>query len=204
MPVHLFHLYQRKRIINININAIAAGLLAMFPAGLIVLYAEGHLSPEPHWPFPLIAIGADVIFDVIIYFALHWIANHWRPTKGRNNRERKALEARPPPFFRDVILIQIERAVLSPLFYIISGGIMHFLQILGNRPSVAFLIAFPCGLVVTRVVHTLWGLRTGSFRDHDERGDTGSDADNSDSQTACPRPLRIQPRTEIPSRACVA
>jgi hypothetical protein len=169
MPIRLFHLYQRKRVININVNAVIAGLLGMVPAGLVVLYAESILPPEPHWPFPVIAIVADVVFDVVIYFALHWFANHWRPGTGRSERDRKALEAKPPPFFRDAILVQIERAILSPLFYVVSGGIMHFLQIQGMRPSSAFLIAFPCGLVCTRLAHTLWGLKSGSFHDHDVR-----------------------------------
>jgi hypothetical protein len=169
MPIRLFHLYQRKRVININVNAVAAGLLAMLPAGGVVWYAERILPAEPHWPFPLIAIGSDVVFDVVIYFALHWVANHWRPSKSRDERAQKALEAKAPPFLRDAVLVQIERAVLSPLFYVIAGGLMHFLQVQGLRPSTAFLVAFPFGLVATRIVHTVWGLKSGSFKDHDQR-----------------------------------
>ena len=120
-----------------------------------------------------------MLFDVTLYYMLHWVANHWRPVRGRTDAERRALEAKPAPFIKDATVVQIERALLSPLYYIIAGGLMHGLQVWWKLgPSVAFAIAFPCGLLVTRVLHTLWGLKTGRFRDHHEMPHNQNTADD--------------------------
>ena len=169
MPHRLFRLYQRKRIVNINANVVAAGLLALIPTAIVVHLAELRWPEAPGWAFPVLAVGADIFWDVTLYFGLHWLANHWRPFRGRTEAERKALEAKPPPFMKDATLIQFERAILSPLYYLTAAGLMKLLQLGDVRPGLAVLIAFPAGLILTRVLHTVWGLRSGSFLDHEER-----------------------------------
>jgi len=169
MPHRLFHLYQRKRIININANIVAAGLAALLPTALVVHIVEIQWRETPQWAFPIIAVGADIFFDVMIFFGLHWIANHWRPFRGKTDAERMALAARPPPFMIDAAMLQVERAIFSPLYYITAAGLMKLLQTWGLGAGVAVLIAFPTGMLVSRVAHTIWGMRMGRFLDHDER-----------------------------------
>jgi hypothetical protein len=169
MPQRLFHLYQRKRIININANIVAAGLAALLPTALVVHLVEVQWPAAPQWAFPFIAVGADIVFDVMIFFGLHWIANHWRPFRGKTDAERIALTAKPPPFMIDAAMLQVERAIFSPLYYLTAAGLMKLLQVWGLGAGVAVLIAFPTGMLVSRVAHTIWGLRMGRFLDHDER-----------------------------------
>lgn len=176
-PARIFRYYQRKRIVNINANIIAAGLLALIPTTGIVWLAKlwipetGSVGPLPHSAiFTAISLASDIIFDVVIYYLLHWVANHWRPLTGRTEVETHELSAKPPPFMRDASLIQFERALLSPVYYLIAVGLMQYLQDgQGMRAGFAVLIAYPAGLVVTRVLHTIWGLRSGTFLSNAER-----------------------------------
>lgn len=171
-PMHrrLFHYYQRKRIININANIIAAGLLALIPTTGIVWLAKLFIDEDRSKTFTAISLVSDIVFDVIIYYALHWVANHWRPLRAGTERESRELSAAPPPFMRDASLIQFERALLSPLYYLTAVGLMQYLQDVQDvRPGFAVLIAYPAGLSVTRIVHTLWGLRSGTFLSSAER-----------------------------------
>lgn len=160
MPHRLFELYQRKRIININANILAAGLLAVILAKYPVVFVGRLIGEEHKFLITLAAGGIDIVFDVILYYALHWVANHWTPPW---KRDRTTTPGRR--FFRDASLIQFERAILSPLYYTIAMGSMYALQHRGWSHGWAFFTAFACGLLVTRVVHTVWGLRTGRFLD---------------------------------------
>lgn len=177
MPGRLFRLYQRKRVININVNIAAAGLAAI-AFGSAVLWLVERAFPEwPTYAFTAVAFFADVIADVAMYFALHWAANHWRPVKGRTEKEQRALEANPPPFWKDASLVQFERAMLSPIFYLLSVGGMELLQQkAGWAPWLAMATGFSSGLLVTRILHTVWGLRTGRFRDHVDQPARGGDS----------------------------
>lgn len=197
MPRRLFRYYQRKRIVNINVNVIAAGLLALLPTTALVWAAKlwipesGGLS-LPGWlwtdtgaapasgaqwvwipssaVFTGLSIASDIFFDVAIYYMLHWVANHWRPLTGHTEVETHELSAKPPPFMRDASLIQFERALLSPIYYLTAGGLMQYLQDgHGVRAGFAVLVAFPSGLIVTRLLHTLWGLRSGTFLSNADR-----------------------------------
>ncbi len=165
MPRRLFHLYQRSRIFNINFNVVAAGLLAILIAKMPVAYVSDWIGHEHKLWITLAAAAIDMVVDVLIYYGLHWLANHWRPPS-RRPKIRKSNRA----FFKDATLIQFERAILSPLYYIVAGGLMYILQHQGIKPSWAFVWAFASGIFVTRIVHTIWGLRTGRFRNdsHDD------------------------------------
>lgn len=169
MPGRLFRLYQRKRIININVNITAAGLLAIaIGAGFVWIFKRAFPG-LPTYAYTGTGLAADIVVDVTLYFALHYAANHWRPSKGKTDKEKRALEAKPPPFWKDASLVQFERALLSPLFYGLSAGGMEALQRLaGWHASAAMLVGFSSALLVTRVLHTAWGLRSGRFRDHFE------------------------------------
>ncbi|MEM9064208.1 MAG: hypothetical protein AAGB51_01825 [Planctomycetota bacterium] len=170
MPKRLFRLYQRKRIININVNIATAGLTAIAIGAGVVWIFKKAFPGLPTYAYTTTGLIADVIIDVGLYFALHWAANHWRPVKGRTEKEKRALEADPPPFWKDATLVQFERAILSPIFYLLSAGGMETLQrALGWHASLAMIVGFSSALVITRVIHTIWGLRSGRFRDHHEQ-----------------------------------
>ena len=102
-----------------------------------------------------------MVVYVLLYYALHWLANHWSPPWKRSHRTGPKRS-----FFRDASLIQFERAILSPIYYLIAMGLMWYLhQIHKIDPGWAFFFAFALGLLVTRVIHTIWGLKSGRFVD---------------------------------------
>lgn len=167
MPGRLFRLYQRKRVININANVVVAGLgSTAIVVGLIWVLKLVFGTNWPTWGYTAFSLGADIVLDVALFTGLHWVANHWRPLGGRNKREALQLGAAAPPHLEDTAKVQIERAVLSPLYYLIAVAGTECLQRLGVHPAWAVSIAYPAGLLVTRTLHTIWGLRTGTFDDH--------------------------------------
>jgi len=167
MPDRLFRLYQRRRVININTNVVLAGLVStVLVTGLIWVLKLVFETEWPTWGYTAFSVGADLALDVTIFAGLHWIANQWRPSRGVNAREQFELGAAAPPHLEDTARVQLERAVLSPLYYIIAAAGTEGLQRVGMHPAWAVLIAYPIGLTVTRTLHTIWGLKTGSFEDH--------------------------------------
>lgn len=167
MPDRLFRLYQRKRVININANVIAAGLgSTAIVVVLIWILKIGFGTRWPSWGYTLFSFGADVVLDVAIFTGLHWIANHWRPLKPRTKREKLQLAATAPPHLEDTAKVQLERAILSPLYYLLAVAGTEGLQRAGLHPAWAVAVAYPVGLLVTRTIHTVWGLKSGTFHDN--------------------------------------
>ncbi|MEM1186199.1 MAG: hypothetical protein AAGI53_14505 [Planctomycetota bacterium] len=170
MPHRLFRLYQRKRVININANVIAAGLgSTAIVAGLLALLKYAFGTAWPTWGYTVFSLAADIVLDVAIFSGLHWLANHWRPFQGLDHKEKLELGAAAPPHLEDTAQVQLERAVLSPLYYVIAVIGTELLQRWGLRPYWAVSIAYPLGLLVTRTIHTWWGLKSGTFHDHHVR-----------------------------------
>ncbi|MCL4220511.1 MAG: hypothetical protein KJZ65_03990 [Phycisphaerales bacterium] len=163
MPERVFRLYQRHKLININVNIAAAGLLAILVAKYPVHLADRFIDETLGLGHPLIksiaAAVIDGVADVVIYYVLHWLANHWRPF-GRMHDSDKPDDDRL--FLRNATLVQFERLALSPIFYGVSIGLMwavqHFTDI---RTSWAFVIAFATGIIVTRILHSIYMVRTG-------------------------------------------
>ena len=167
MPDRLFRLYQRRRVININANVVAAGLLSTALVAVLLWVLKRVLKTEwMSWGYTAFSVGADIILDVAIFVALHWIANHWRPLKARSNREQTELSAVPPHVVKDTAQLQLERTALGPLYYLIAAAGTEALQRLGLSAYWSVLIAYPLGLLVTRTIHTVWGFRSGTFHDH--------------------------------------
>jgi hypothetical protein len=146
----LARLYAR-RIVNVNVNIIAAGLLALIPLTLTVHVATHHFGLTSKLGIAALSLVADVVFDVVIYYALHWLANH-SPTL-RSSRIEKANE---PSFFRDASLIQFERALLSPILYAVAIGLQQFLLHEGHAPTTSTAIGFIVGMATSRTLHTSW------------------------------------------------
>ncbi len=156
----LWRLYQR-RIINVNINIAVAGFLAMAPTvGIIHLMTVLTQMPEPGRMsqgqklfINAMTFIVDIFFDVVIYYALHWLANHspWR--------SEKLADASKPQFLKDATVVQFERACLSPLFYIIALGGQNLLMQFNVNAAAATAICFTTAILVSRALHTIWMLR---------------------------------------------
>jgi hypothetical protein len=151
----LARLYTR-RIVNVNVNVIAAGLLALLPLTLTVHLATTTFGLTNKFGISALSFFADLVFDVIIYYALHWLANH-SPTLRSSRIER----ASKPSFFRDASLVQFERALLSPVLYTVAIGLQQFLLHEGVPAARATAIGFATGIVLSRVLHTIWMIWTG-------------------------------------------
>jgi hypothetical protein len=159
-----FHTYQRKKVINVNVNVALAGLLAIALAKLPVAWVSEWIGPEHRIAIVIITALIDGVADFIIYFVLHWLANHWKPFKPRTEAE-KAHHAKKDNFFRDASVIQFQRYMLSPIFYVIAvGGHWALMEFAGVRHSWAFVFAYTVAILVTRIIHTIWGLRSGTLR----------------------------------------
>ncbi|MEM8756950.1 MAG: hypothetical protein AAGF47_04120 [Planctomycetota bacterium] len=179
MPDRLFRFYQRRRVVNINANIVISGLLSTaIVMVLLWLIKDVFNLGWATWGYTAFSAVADLILDVGTFASLHWVANHWRPLQGGSERERFELSAPAPNPVRDATQLQFERAVISPLYYIIAVAGTEALQQQGLHAAWAVGIAYPSGLAVTRTIHTIWGLRSGSYTDHHRRdnGDGGSPA----------------------------
>lgn len=169
MPDRLFKLYQRKKIVNINVNIIVAGLAAIaisaWPVQLTVHFIQNRLGWHATWIETVVAMMIDGVVDVAIYFGLHWIANHWRPLRPLSPEDETDRHADKGSFWRTATFVQAERYLLSPIFYLVAMGGMWLLR--DNTDLAvkwAFMISFTIAIITTRVIHTIWGLRTGLFK----------------------------------------
>lgn len=163
MPQRVFKYYQRKRVVNINLNILAAGFLAIALAKLPVMYIGDWIGEEHKLLIAGVAYLVDTVFDVMVYYGLHWVANHWNPNGHLPQRAERPKSRR---FMHDATRIQAERMALVPIFILIGPGGMWALDRFGGlQHSWAFVIAFAAAIVTTRVIHTAWGLRSGTFRD---------------------------------------
>ena len=179
MPKRVFHFYQRKRVVNINVNVFVAGLLAIAVVKYPVALISGLIGHEHKMLISGIAYAMDTLIDVSLYFGLHWIANHWRPVKQSGLVESLTTpgKSRTKNFLVDVGRVQAERFALVPIFAFIAMGGMYALQHYSSvKPDWAFVIAFIVAMLVTRVIHTIWGYRSGTFRDHDRAHNAGDSA----------------------------
>jgi len=152
-----------RRIVNVNVNIIAAGVLALpVVLGVLKLGMLFGLNVSHKALIPVITLVADVIADATIYYVLHWLANHspWR----RQMLEDVAQAADHLNFFKDATIVQFERAVLSPLLYVLWLGTQWWIIHLSDTPQepttvyFATCIGFLVAISVTRTLHTIWML----------------------------------------------
>jgi hypothetical protein len=164
----LARLYSR-RIININVNIILAGVLALVPVAIVVnlihqiaFHGRGELSSREHAIISGATLITDIISDVTFFYLLHWLANH-APSKFQGGKMVKlaeiAGEHAAPGYFKDATLVQIERMVLSPLLYAIWLAIQNILISQHVEPTRATVFGFLIATTLIRTAHTLWMLR---------------------------------------------
>ncbi len=165
-----------RRIVNVNINIVLAGVLALFPVLLVVRITEHLMATrqfkngvlqdqlETHQKaiIPGITFLADITFDLMIYFALHWFANHSPKLIMLRKQQIEGVAdaaAENVPFFKDAAKVQMQRAVLSPLLYILWLGsqfiLMHKFDL---QPVWATVFGFVLGIGTARGIHTAWML----------------------------------------------
>ncbi len=163
MPQRVFKFYQRKRVVNINLNILAAGFLAIALAKFPVMYISEWIGPEKKFLISVIAYAIDTVLDVLVYYALHWVANSWNP-QGHLPKSDKRPKSRR--FMHDATRVQAERMALVPIFMVIAMGGMWALQKFAEMSaSWAFVTAFVSAMITTRILHTFWGYRSGTFKD---------------------------------------
>lgn len=166
----------RRRIVNVNVNIIVAGLLAMGVTvaamkGLEQFDASGRLARLLRMPWKVgpfhwddkAVIGAltaviDLIADLAVYYVLHWLANHL-PRKA--NKLGHLLDEINPgyahlTFVQDATMVQMERLALSPLFYILALGGQHLMLHADFGVGRATAASFTLAILTTRCLHTLW------------------------------------------------
>jgi hypothetical protein len=166
-------LYDR-RIVNVNVNIIVAGVAAMaITVGVMHLADRAGLLARLDGLLPNIkgtlfghefeirsqkliisalTFFVDLIADVAVYFGLHWLANHM---------PRQRLVPINPAyadlsFMRDASLVQFERAILSPLLYLVALGSQNAMLHRGVGIEKATAVGFTAGILTARILHTIW------------------------------------------------
>jgi hypothetical protein len=156
-----FQLYQTKRVVNINVNVTLAGLVAILIAKWPVKFVADWIGEDRIFLNSLAAYFIDMVVDFMVYFSLHWLANHWKPGK-----PAPIDRARLVHFAQDTLAVQAERIVLVPVFALLAIGGMTLLQHRTDlAPEWAFVVTYLVAILVTRVLHTVIGYRTGTFDD---------------------------------------
>lgn len=144
-----------RRIVNVNVNIVLAGVLAL-PPTLLAVWVAHRLGVPQGWRISLITFVTDITADVAVYFVLHWLANHWPALHVLRREEPDEVPKQRLSFFKDATLVQVERAALSPLLYLLLLGTQYVLTHRGMHPVPATAIAFAVGIGTTRVIHTVW------------------------------------------------
>lgn len=145
----MFRHYQ-KRIVNINLNILIASLAATIIAVYPVEFIAKHLNSMS--AIVLSAFIIDAGADFIVFVFLHRFAYK---CNGKGC------------WIKDLTKIQGQRVILAILFFIISTSSDYIIMELTNvsRGS-SFLIAYTFALIVTRITHTIYGLKTGLFKEN--------------------------------------
>lgn len=159
--VLLARLYTKK-IVNINVNIVLAGLLTL-GLTVLVLHLTHYMGIESKITVLAIKFGCDVVFDVGIYYTLHWLANHRLP------RWVKSGKSKPPgsrlAYFKDATLVQFERAMFSPVYYSVMLTVAYFwLDPEASNREVAAVVGFAAGMFAARFLHTSWLLVSGRLK----------------------------------------
>ncbi len=160
-----FARWYARRIVNVNVNIVLAGAAAL--AITVAVMHPLELSGVHNWieqktgldrkiVIGILTFLVDLIADVVVYFSLHWLANHW---PGRGKPELLQPQHAHPTFMRDATMVQVERMILGPLFYLIALGGQHALLRMNASVAMATATGFTLGILCTRALHTMWMLR---------------------------------------------
>ena len=162
----LVWLYKR-RIININVNIVLAGIFALVPVAAVVelvhRFGFGNrdtLTAFENGAISVVTIVTDIVSDVTCFYVLHWMANHWPNRLPGEKLAEVVGENAAPGYFKDATLVQMERMVLSPLLYTIWTVTQITLMRYAIAPVWATVAGFCTATLCIRTLHTLWMLRS--------------------------------------------
>jgi len=140
--------YSSSRLVNINVNIIIASVLSIFISSFPVYFLK--MITEEMVLIALFSFLIDSIIDISVFAFLHFLVNL---------KHSKFLVA------MDFALIQGHRFVLAILYFFVAVGMHLLLMYLGVDNVFSFIASYFFALVVTRVTHTIYGLRTGLFEE---------------------------------------
>lgn len=143
-----------RRVINVNVNIVIAGIMAL-GITVVVMSLLTRMGLENKYAITGLTFLVDLVADVLVYYGLHWFANHM--PIGLPKRITPAYANLS--FLRDATLVQFERAILSPVLYTIALGLQHTLLQMGWGVEAATAIGFGVGIASARSLHTMWMVR---------------------------------------------
>lgn len=138
--------YKRHRIVNINVNILVAGVIATLFAAVPVSFLEMFTRNDVL--IVLFSFVFDGVADMLLFFGLHALVNYKVGKAGI--------------LLRDLYTLQKQRFVLAVLFFIVATS-GHYLLMTWFDTTGSFIVAYLFALLVTRAVHTAYGLKTGLF-----------------------------------------
>lgn len=144
-------LYARSRIVHINLNACISGIVSLVISAQIV-YTSNFFLNNP-WGIVIFAYLVDGIVDFLVFGGLHLVLYHIR----------SGVWSYSTNLAKDLSILQTQRIMFSWVTLIASGGLHYVLIEAGMGRTRAFIIAYAIGLLVTRTVHTVYGLKRGVF-----------------------------------------
>ncbi len=147
----LLQQYYNSRLLHINGNIVFAGLLST----LVVARFIDMLTSWTNTISYIVVLTAviDAVLDVGIFSWFHRLSTT-RATKRHKQRH----------FVTDVATIQFQRVILSPLYYVLAVTFQGMLLTQGMARAGSVVVAYIGALLLTRIVHTIWGLKTGLFK----------------------------------------
>ncbi len=154
-----------KRIVNVNVNILAAGAMAIGIMYAVMFWIhrlkiDSHIADQIKvnvvYVNMVLSFVIDLVADLAIYYVLHWYANHV-PSRFGGGGKLLNPEYSDLTFMQDATKIQLERMVLSPILY---GIAMVFQYVFRDdmSPPARAAIGFTVGICTTRTLHTLWML----------------------------------------------
>jgi hypothetical protein len=161
-----------KRIVNVNVNIIAAGAMAIGIMYAVMFWIhrlkiDTHIADQLKISPKFVNIGLsfaiDLVADLAVYYLLHWYANHV-PSRFGGGGKLINPEYSDMSFMQDATKVQLERMLLAPLLYGIAGGLQWVLLKGHMHPPAAAAIGFAVGILSTRTLHTLYMLWEGRRR----------------------------------------
>lgn len=144
--------YINSRIVHINVNIVLAGFFSMLIAAPIIhlttLYFHGDRT------IALFSFLVDALLDFSAFSILHTFVS--KKASPNHKLKRRHL-------FKDIAEIQGHRIVLSVVFAILAVGGHLFLMSKGLERTHAFFISYGIAIILVRIIHTWYGIKSGLF-----------------------------------------
>jgi hypothetical protein len=161
-----------KRIVNVNVNIIAAGAMAIGIMYAVMFWIhrlkiDAHIADQLKVSVKWVNIGLsfaiDLVADLAVYYLLHWYANHV-PSRFGGGGKLINPEYSDLSFMQDATRVQLERMLLAPILYGIAGGVQWIMLKAHAHPPTAAAAGFALGILTTRTIHTFYMLWQGRRR----------------------------------------